>query len=194
MLKRNTFPLAIASLSFLMFAGCAVGPKYHAPTPPKPAATNYKESTVNFQDAQGWKVASPQDAVLRGKWWEIFNEPDLNALEEQLNIDNQNIKQSFESFMEARALIAEARAQYWPTVTVAPSVTRSQTSSNLTNSTFANTGRIFTLLDFPVDISWAPDLFGKIRNQVREFQYAAQVSAADLENERLVEQASLAQF
>jgi NodT family efflux transporter outer membrane factor (OMF) lipoprotein len=192
--KRNTLLRVVASLSLLALGGCTVGPKYHAPNPPTPQAANYKESSVNFQDAEGWKVASPQDAMLRGKWWEIFNEPDLNALEEQLNIDNQNIKQFFESFMEARALIAEARSQYWPTVTAGPSANRSQTSGNLVNSSFANTGRISTILNFPIDISWAPDLFGKIRNQVRENQYAAQVSAADLENERLIEQASLAQF
>ena len=70
-----------------------VGPHYHAPAPPAVTAPNYKESTVNFQDADGWKVASPQDAMMRGNWWEIFNEPELNALEEQLNINNQNIKQ-----------------------------------------------------------------------------------------------------
>ena len=192
--NRNTLFPAMASLALLALGGCTVGPKYHAPNPLTPEAANYKESSVNFQDAEGWKVASPQDAMLRGKWWEIFNEPDLNALEEQLNIDNQNIKQFFESFMEARALIAEARSQYWPTVTAGPSANRSQTSGNLVNSSFANTGRISTILNFPVDISWAPDLFGKIRNQVRENQYAAQVSAADLENERLIEQASLAQF
>ena len=95
-----------------------MGPPYHAPAPPAVTAPNYKESTVNFQDAEGWKVASPQDAMIRGNWWEVFNEPELNALEEQLNINNQNIKVSFENFMEARALIAEARAQYWPTITV----------------------------------------------------------------------------
>ena len=80
-------------------AGCVVGPKYHPPAPPTPAAPNYKESTVNFQAAEGWKVASPQEAMLRGKWWEIFKDPELNALEEQVNINNQNVKQSFEKLM-----------------------------------------------------------------------------------------------
>src|ERR1700742_673397 len=97
--------------------GCRVGPRYHAPAPPQVTAPNYKESTVNFKDQDGWKVASPQDAMLRGNWWEVFQEPELNTLEDQLNINNQNIKQYFEQYMEARALIAEARAQYWPTIT-----------------------------------------------------------------------------
>jgi NodT family efflux transporter outer membrane factor (OMF) lipoprotein len=183
----------IAATSLLFFAGCTVGPKYRPPNAPAPVAENYKESTVNFQDAEGWKVASPQDAALRGKWWEIFNDPDLNALEEELDINNQNIKQYFQNFMEARALIAEARSQYWPTVTVSPSWSRSQSSGTLTNSTQANTGRISTFMSFPIDVSWAPDFWGKIRNQVREYQYGAQVSAADLEVERLTEQVSLAQ-
>ena len=187
--------------------GCVLGPKYHAPSPPTPAAANYKESTVNFQDSQGWKVASPQEAMLRGKWWEIFKDPELNALEEQVNINNQNIKQYFENLMVARAEIREARAQYWPTVTTGPSFQRSRASANLSNtyttaggngttSTGQTTtsGQQSTIWSFPIDISWVPDLWGKIRNEVRQAQYAAQVSAADLENERLTEQASLAEY
>jgi NodT family efflux transporter outer membrane factor (OMF) lipoprotein len=174
--------------------GCRVGPKYHAPPPPQVTAPNYKESTVNFKDQDGWKVASPQDAMLRGNWWEVFQEPELNTLEDQLNINNQNIKQYFEQYMEARALIAEARSQYWPTITVNPAWSRNKSSANLTNSSTANTGRTSTLWALPLDVSWVPDLWGKIRNEVREAQYAAQVSAADLENEKLTEQSSLAQY
>ena len=177
-----------------LLAGCTVGPKYHAPTSAPPAATNYKESPVNFQNTQGWQVASPQDAMLRGNWWEIFKDPQLNALEEQLNINNQNIKEYFQNFMEARALIAEARAQYWPTVTASPSWTRSKSSGNLFNSATANAGQTSSVVSLPVNVSWVPDLWGKIRNEVREAQYASQVSAADLENERLTEQASLAEY
>ena len=66
-------------------------------------APNYKESTVNFHDADGWKVASPQDAMLRGNWWEVFNDPELNALEDQLNINNENLKVYFQNYMAARA-------------------------------------------------------------------------------------------
>jgi NodT family efflux transporter outer membrane factor (OMF) lipoprotein len=174
--------------------GCTVGPKYHAPAPPQVTAPNYKESTVNFQDQQGWKVANPQDAMLRGNWWEIFQEPELNTLEGQLNINNQNIKQYFEQYMEARALIAEARSQYWPTITANPAWNRSKSSGNLQNSTQANVGRTSTLWSLPLEVSWVPDLWGKIRNEVREAQYAAQVSAADLQNEKLTEQASLAEY
>ncbi len=190
-----TAALAIAALAFLLaLAGCRVGPRYHAPAPPAATAPNYKESTVNFQDQPGWKVASPQDAMIRGKWWEIFHEPELNALEEQLNIDNQNIKVSFESYMAARAVIAEARSQYWPTISLGPSWGRSRSSGNLRASSIANTGSTSTLWSAPMSVSWTPDFFGKIRNLVRSAQYAAQVSEADLETEKLTEQASLAQY
>jgi NodT family efflux transporter outer membrane factor (OMF) lipoprotein len=175
-------------------SGCRVGPPYHAPAPPAVTAANYKESTINFQDADGWKVASPQDAMIRGNWWEIFNEPELNDLENQLNINNQNIKVSFQNFMEARALIAEARAQYWPTVTANPAWSRSRSSSNLGNSTQANPGKTSTLWSAPIEVSWTPDLWGKIRNEVHEAQYTSQASDADLELEKLTEQASLAQY
>ena len=190
------FPLTLAAAalgSLALLSGCHVGPAYHAPTPPTISAPNYKESTVNFQDQNGWKVASPQDAMLRGNWWEVFNEPELNALEEQLNVNNQNIKVSFENYMAARAVIAEARAQYWPTVTAAPSRIRSKSSANLSNSTQANTGKQSTLWNAPIDATWTPDFWGRIRNQVHESQYAAQASAADLEIEKLTEQSTLAE-
>ncbi len=142
----------------------------------------------------------------KGKWWEIFNEPELNALEEQLNIDNQNIAMFFQNFMAARALVNEARAGLFPTVTANPSISRSGTaaSSSSTNSssssgttTTTNTGSASgrgTDISLPIDASWEPDLWGRVRNGIHQAQYAAQVSAADLENERLTEQASLAEF
>lgn len=194
-LKNHHLPLAAGTLMlFSLLAACTVGPKYHAPAPPAVAAKSYKESTANFQDAEGWKVASPQDAMLRGKWWEIFHDDELNGYEDQLEINNQNIKQFFQNFMEARALIREARAQYWPTITTGPSWNRSKSSGNLQDTSTANAGRTASLWSFPLDVSWTPDFFGKIRNEVHEAEYGAQVSAADLENEKLVEQASLAEF
>jgi NodT family efflux transporter outer membrane factor (OMF) lipoprotein len=142
--------------------------------------------------------------MLRGKWWEIYNDSELNALEEQLNTNNQNIKQSFENFMAARAIVRQSRAQLYPTVSVGPSGSRSRSSSNVRSSTgstttgavgsTSSTGATSTLLELPADASWQPDLWGKIRNTVRQAQYSAQLSAADLENERLTEQASLATY
>ena len=187
--------------ALLVMSGCVVGPKYHAPSPQAPAAA-YKESPTQFKETEGWTVAQPADAKLRGKWWEIFNDPELNALEEQLDINNQNIKQFFENFMAARAIVREARAQYFPTLATAPSFSRSRTSGNL-NTTPVNTSSTgtapspqlqSTIYTLPLEASWEPDLWGKVRNTVRQAQYAAQVSAAELENERLSEQASLAEI
>jgi NodT family efflux transporter outer membrane factor (OMF) lipoprotein len=193
---RTAWTVAAASALALGTAltGCRVGPHYHAPAPPEATAPNYKESTVNFKDTDGWKVASPQDAMIRGKWWEVFKEPELNTLEEQLNVDNQNIKVSFNNYMEARTLVAQARSQYWPTISLGPSWNRSKSSGNLRNSSQANVGSASTLWSLPLDVSWTPDLWGKIRNEVRTEEYSAQVSEADLELERLTEQSSLAQY
>jgi len=187
---RSAF-LVLALCCFL--AGCMPGPKYHKPSAPVPAAPAYKESPANFKDADGWKVAKPQEGMLRGKWWETFNDPELNALEDQLEINNQNIRVYFENYMAARAVIGENKAQYWPTVTTGPSWNRSRSSANLTNSSTANVGHESTEWTLPLDVSWTPDFFGKIRSQVRASQYAAQVSAADLELERLLEEATLAE-
>ena len=186
-------------ITALLLAGCTVGPKYHAPTATvQPPPATYKESPTQFTDSGDWKVAQPQDAMLHGKWWEIFNDTELNALEEQLNVNNQNIKQSFENFMAARTLVAQARSQLFPTVGTAPSYQRSLGSANLhgsTGSTGATSGGAqTTVYTIPVTASWEPDLWGKVRNTIHEAQYNAQLSAADLENERLSQQASLAVF
>ena len=205
-----------ASIAAVLLSGCNVGPKYVKPTAPAPPA--FKESspeaygntpTANNTPATPatgiWQPAQPQDAKLKGKWWEVFNEPELNALEEQLDINNQNIAVSFQNFMAARAQVSEAKSQFYPTLTTAPSYTRQRTPGTLrdavaTTSASGGTGTVATAggttstnIALPFDVSWEPDLWGKIRNTVREFQYAAQVSAADLENERLTEQADLAE-
>src|SRR6202166_743070 len=196
--------LLVPVTAALCLAGCMVGPRFHRPdATPQPLPPSYKESPTQVQDPGPWKVAEPQDAMLRGKWWEIFKDPELNALEEQLNIDNQNIKQFFENFMQARALVREARTQYFPTAGTVPSYSRSASSAKLgasrgatsgSSGTATFSGQQSTLYSLPLDISWAPDLWGKVRKTVQEFQYSAQLSAADLENERLTEQASLATF
>ena len=199
-LRSGIVRLSAAALLFVL-PGCVVGPKYHPPAPQAPSPA-YKESpTTNTQDNGDWAVAQPADAKLRGKWWEIFNDSELNALEEQLDINNQNIKQFFEDYMEARAIVREARSQYFPTLTAAPAITHSRASANVGSTTTTTGGTTTstpqlqsTLYTLPLEASWEPDLWGKVRNTVRQAQYAAQVSAADLENERLTEQASLAQY
>jgi NodT family efflux transporter outer membrane factor (OMF) lipoprotein len=205
-MTKNNFRLTVlfsAAIVAALLAGCTVGPKYHTPAAtPQPPPASYKESPIQFPGSDEWKVANPQDAMLHGKWWEIYDDPELNSLEEKLNINNQNIKQAFETFMEARTLIAQARSQLYPTIGTTPAYQRSRSSANLGNSaaTTGATGTAVTggqqnsLFSLPFAVSWEPDLWGRIRNTIHEQQYNAQLSAADLENQRLTEQASLAVF
>src|SRR5271154_5879453 len=201
---RRKILFGSAIVAFLL-AGCMVGPKYHQPAATvQPPTASYKESPTNFPNAGEWKVAQPGDTMLHGKWWEIYNDAELNALEEQLNINNQNIKQAFENFMAARTLVAQARAQLFPTVGITPAYQKSRTSGTLSSipvgSSAGSGGTAVTpklergIYSLPVSASWEPDLWGKVRNTIHEAQYNAQLSAADLENERLSEQASLAVF
>jgi len=144
---------ATASLmtSLLCLQGCTVGPKYVRPTMQAPPA--FKESAPQ-QSADGtlWKPVNPQDAALRSNWWEIYQEPELNALEDKLNNSNQSIAQSYQNFMAARAQVRQARASYSPTVTTTPAYTRSRTA-NVNSNEF----------DLPFDVSWEPDVWGRIR-------------------------------
>jgi len=185
MKPTNKMRAATALLcSALLLQGCVVGPRYNRPTVQAPGT--FKEVTPDdLKKMDGWKVAQPQDSALRGKWWEILGDAQLNALEEQINISNQNVAAAFASFMAARALVREARAQYFPTVTAGASITRQRqnTASGATTS---------TEYSMPFDASWTPDLWGRVRNQVRANVANAQASAADLENTRLTAQAELA--
>jgi NodT family efflux transporter outer membrane factor (OMF) lipoprotein len=181
-------------LLLISLQGCVVGPRYVAPVTQAPPA--YKEVVPQPQqssDGTTWVPATPQDAVVRGNWWEIYQEPELNALEEKLNISDQNIAQSFQNFMAARAQVRQARAAYYPTVSVGPAYTRGRTSGN-TLETFPGINPNSNDFSLPFDVSWEPDVWGRIRNSVRQAANAAQVSAADLANERLTEQANLAVF
>ncbi|MGA7382017.1 MAG: efflux transporter outer membrane subunit [Terriglobales bacterium] len=193
-----------------LLAGCVVGPKYHRPSIQTPDA--YKElPPADLQNTDGWKVAQPKDDALRGKWWEIFNEPELNALEEKVNVSNQTIASAAATFLAARALVKEARSQYFPTVTTNPAITVQRPSATVSSggtagssgsasgtgtatgtSSTSSARSTFTDYTLPFDATWQPDLFGRIRNTVRSAAYGAQASAADLENTRLTIQAAVA--
>lgn len=187
-------------IAVLLASGCSVGPKYQRPSAQAPPA--YKELTPDdFKNTDGWKVAQPSDSALRSNWWEMFGDPQLNNLEAQVNISNQNIAAATASFFAARAVVREARSQYFPTVGTSPSITdsrtvstRGTTSTPTTSTTGSSTNGAFTgpLYTFPFDATWVPDLFGRVRNTVRSDVAAAQVSAADLENTRLTAHAELA--
>ena len=190
-IDRNPARLAVLLLmsGLLLWSGCMVGPNYKRPAAPVPQV--YKE-----QLPEGWKQAHPNEGALRGKWWEIYNDPQLNALEEQVNINNQNVLQAESVYREARDAARIARSALFPTVAGAFDASRSKTSSNLGSAAnkinfISGTRNDFSL---PVDVSYQADVWGAVRRNVRANVANAQASAADLENVRLIMHAQLAQF
>jgi NodT family efflux transporter outer membrane factor (OMF) lipoprotein len=189
-MKRETLSIASALLCALL-SGCMVGPKYARPT--VPLAPEFKETTPqSFKETDGWKLAHPSDQKLRGKWWELFNDPQLNALEEQVDPANQTLKAAEANFRAARANIRFHRADEAPTLGVGPSVgaVRDSVNQPYFNRASANDGvGSFTL---PIDLSYEVDLWGRIRRGVTSAREQAQASAADMETARLSLHAELA--
>lgn len=171
----------------LFWAGCSFAPRYSRPAVETPE-TFKENSGTNNTDASLWQPAQPNDAIIRSNWWEVFQDPRLNALEEQVAVSNQNVVAAFQDFIEAHEMVREAEAEYFPTVTVAPSATRQR----LYSGGFQVQSRTITTYDLPLDASWEPDLWGRIRNTVKAAKGQAQASAADLENTKLTAQAELA--
>jgi NodT family efflux transporter outer membrane factor (OMF) lipoprotein len=182
---RTIRPLVSAPLIMLclLASGCRIGPAYHLP--PVPEAPAYKEL-----DPSIWKNAKPNDAAVRGKWWEAFQDPQLNALEEQIDAGNQNIAAAAASYAAARAVVRETRSQYFPTLTTTPSMTNTHLPVSPYVAGF--TGTTYTEYSFPLTASWEPDLWGRVRKTVQANEYTAQSNAADLENVRLLAHADLA--
>jgi len=141
-----------------------------------------------YKEAGDWQKANPQDALIRGEWWKIFNDPRLDALEEQVNISNQNIVAAEAQYAQAYALVQAARSALFPTLSTTSSYTRSHGSSNTKEGKSAVSD---TLLN--ADVSWELDLWGKIRRTMEANRASAQASKSDLENIRLSAQAQLAQ-
>jgi NodT family efflux transporter outer membrane factor (OMF) lipoprotein len=170
-------------------AGCAVGPNYKRPTSAVPTA--YKEQ-------QGWKVAEPKASVELTPWWESYNDPLLNDLERQVALSNQNIKAAEAAYRQARAVVSEARASFFPTITGNGAWTRSQrgtSSGAVTNANgivVSNTGKPVNQFSLAADGSWDIDVWGRIRRTVESDVANAQASAADLANATLSVQATLA--
>ncbi len=178
----------------LLSAACAVGPNYKRPSVPVPAAYKEERPPPDAAAEPQWKPAEPRDDASRGKWWELFEDPDLNALEEQIDVSNQNIAQAEAQFRGARAAVRGARADFFPTVTASASVTRSQGSagrSTADTSTPASTAAT-TVYALPVDLSYEVDVWGRVRHNVESSVAGAQASAADLETVRLTMHAELA--
>lgn len=166
----------------VLAAGCNFAPEYKVP--PVAAPAGYKETN-------GWRAAEPADAMIKGRWWEVFDDPQLNALEDQVNVSNQNVIAALENFLAARAVAKQARSELFPTASLVPAYTRSEPSAN-THGSFGPVPP-FSDYNLPVQASWEPDLWGSIRNTFKASTYAAQASAAQLENLRLSLQAELAE-
>src|SRR5215813_6131784 len=182
--------LAVSFIGLVLFKGCDKAPKYVRPSTATPPA--YKEIPPDFfKETNDWKFARPNDAVIRGKWWEMFNDTQLNTLEEQLNTANQNIALADANFRAARALVKESRSQYFPTVTTSPSIIVSRQSGAATHSN-VSPGRQSVNYTLPFDATWEPDFWGRIRNTVIASASEAQATAADLQNVRLTVEAELA--
>ena len=168
----------------LLAASCAVGPNYHKPPVETPAA--FKE-----QPPENWKTAEPKDGVLRGKWWEIFGDPQLNALEEQVAVSNQTLAQAEAQFRGARAAVQAARAGLFPTVTAGVSVTNARASVSRTATGTTRTGTA-TIYQAPIDLSYEFDVWGRVRRTIEANVANAQASAADVEAVRLSLETELA--
>lgn len=167
--------------AMLLLAGCAVGPKYKTPSVPTPPA---------YKEMGNWKTAQPSDQNLGGNWWEIFQDPQLNALEQQINVSNQNLKAAVAQYQEARAILRYARADYYPTISTAPSATRQRYSNNRPGS--AARGTTFNDFVLPVNLSYQVNAWGRVSKNVESYREQAQASAADLAVVNLTMHADLA--
>ncbi|WP_348263737.1 efflux transporter outer membrane subunit [Telmatobacter sp. DSM 110680] len=193
--KERMLRAALLGLVALLSA-CKVGPNFHRPDlppPPEYKGTGSTGAVVPPPNPQAgtWKSASPSDGMLRGKWWEIYQDPQLNALEEQIAPQNQNLRAAMEAYLSARDQVRVARADFYPTLSVSPATSRDQVSSHrplIVSST--NTG----YSDFQLEgqASWEPDLWGRVRRSVEAAHENAQASAADLANLDLSLHAELA--
>ena len=188
----------LAFLLLVSAAACNVGPKYVKPAVNTPLT--YKEAAEPVENqAANWKLAEPSDAAPRGEWWRLFGDAQLDELEDQLNSSNQDIAAAAANFVAARALVREARSQYFPTVSASPSIMNTRPAPSqfgglkTGSSTSASFGvQSYTNYNLPLEATWELDLWGRVRNSVRANVFAAQASAADLANVRLSAQAELA--
>ncbi len=173
----------LIALAALQLGGCAVGPNYRTPAVDTPTA--YKESA-------GWKPAQPNDQNLGGNWWTIFQDPQLDALELQVNVSNQNLKAAEAQYEHARAVLRYYRADYYPTVTAGPSASRTRVSNNAPPPGLKSEGVTYNDFVLPVDFSYQADVWGRVRRTVESYREQAQASAADLATVNLSMHADLA--
>jgi len=193
--------ILVTAAVLTLLSGCLkVGPNYKN-APPLPTPPAFKEQAPpNFKEAEaeGWKQSQPGDAYLKGKWWEVYNDPALNALEEQVSISNQNVLQAEALYREAKAAVGVARAALYPTVGSTPTISVTQsggaagTGSVVSGGVSGGSGTR-SVFNLPFSASWEPDLWGNIRRGITAAATTAQATAGDLENAKLLYQTELAE-
>jgi NodT family efflux transporter outer membrane factor (OMF) lipoprotein len=191
MRRVDGLSLPVVALMLALLSGCMVGPKYSKPS--VPIAPGYKESpTASFKEDDGWKLSKPSDAKLKGSWWELFADPQLNTLEARVDGANQTLKMADANFRAARANIGFYKASEAPTIGIAPSISAVRDSANqpYLSKTIVNGGEGNFLL--PLELNYEIDLWGRIHRQVTAAREQEQASAADLANTRLSLHAELA--
>jgi len=175
---------AVAAFGLLLCAtACMVGPNYHRPSAP---------ATPQFKEAAGWQPARPIDQQIRGSWWQIYSDPELNSLEKQVAVSNQSLKVTLSQYTEARAMVQYQRAEYFPFLSASTGATRQRGSEN--RATFFNgvVPNQYNDFSLPLDVNWEPDIWGRVRRTVRAARETAQASAAEVVNVKLSLQAELA--
>jgi len=182
-LRHASWRAVVLLAGMLPFIGCAVGPKYRTPTMPTPP---------EYKEIGNWKTAQPSDHKLGGNWWELFQDPQLNTLEEQINISNQNLKAAVAQYQQSRAVLRYYRADYYPTITTAPSASRDRYSSNRPPHTSLFNGITFNDFTLPIDLSYQVNAWGRVSHNVESYREQAQASAADLAAVNLSMHANLA--
>jgi NodT family efflux transporter outer membrane factor (OMF) lipoprotein len=174
----------LSVMAVIQICGCTVGPAYRRPTAEVPTA---------YKELGNWKQAQPNDQNLGGNWWEMFQDPQLNALELQVNVSNQNLKAAEAQYTQARALLRYNRAAYFPTLTGGANASRNKISNNRPPSLTTN-GRTYSDFQIPFELSYEVDVWGRIRRTVESYREQAQASAADLATVRLSMHAQVALF
>ena len=171
-----------------LLSACTMGPNYVKPEVQAPKA--FKEEPL--KEGQGWKVAAPQDTLPKGNWWELFGDAELNALVTQVEVSNLNIRAVQARYAQAKALVQQARADYYPTVTGGLSFNRNKPASNNINATNYDPA-INSTYRLNADASWEPDIWGRVKRLVEASNASLQASAADIEAAKLSAQAELTQ-
>jgi NodT family efflux transporter outer membrane factor (OMF) lipoprotein len=185
-LFRKARPAISLTAVGLVLAGCAVGPNYSRPTAPTPAT---------FKEADGWTQAKPSDALDKGQWWTLFNDPVLNALEAKVEVSNQNLKAAEASYRQAMAILDEQRATLFPTVNATGSATRSKSPAFTSGGAGGgNVGAAGAVNQYSVKLgaTWDVDVWGRIRRSIEAARDNAQASKADIANAKLSAQVLLA--